>query len=173
MAEQSGGDVCYVATAALDAGDPEWVARIRRHQADRPDSWVLFETADKDPEALLTLLHSSTREQTIIVDSLGSWLAAQIPQIRDGAHVPALEDALQQRVDALLDALVQAPADVIAVSEETGWGIVPAYPAGRLFRDVLGRLNQALAQRSARAYLVVCGHALDLKAGVPVEEWSR
>jgi adenosylcobinamide kinase/adenosylcobinamide-phosphate guanylyltransferase len=173
MAQQFGGDVCYVATAALDAGDPEWAARIRRHRADRPASWTVLETADRPAEVLTNLLRSSTPEKTFILDSLGTWLAAHIPPINDGAQVPVLEEALQHRVDELLDALVQAPATVIAVSEETGWGIVPAYPAGRLFRDVLGRFNQVLAQRAQRAYLVICGHAFDLKAGVAVEAWSR
>lgn len=173
MAEQFGGEITYVATAALDASDSEWCARIRRHQADRPAAWSLVETANKPAETLTDLLALSTAAQTLIVDSLGTWLAEHIPPVQDGAQVPPLEEALQQRVDALLDALAQASATVIAVSEETGWGVVPAYPVGRVFRDVLGRLNQTLAQRADRAYLVVCGHALDLKSGVAVEAWSR
>jgi adenosylcobinamide kinase/adenosylcobinamide-phosphate guanylyltransferase len=173
MAEQLDGDVCYVATAAADAGDPEWTARIRRHQNDRPGSWKLLETANAPEDLLPDTLRTATQGQTLIVDSLGTWLAALIPQIRDGSEVPAIEGALQRNADTLIDAMMQTSATVIAVSEETGWGIVPESPAGRLFRDVLGRMNQTLAQRADRAYLVVCGHALDLKTGVPVEAWSR
>jgi adenosylcobinamide kinase/adenosylcobinamide-phosphate guanylyltransferase len=133
----------------------------------------VLETAGAPEELLPDTLRTSTRGQTLIVDSLGTWLAGLMPQIRDGSEVPSIEGALQRRADTLIDAMMQAPATVITVSEETGWGIVPQSPAGRLFRDVLGRVNQALAQRADRAYLVVCGHALDLKAGVPVETWSR
>ena len=40
--------------------------------------------------------------------------------------------------------------------------VVPATPAGRLFRDELGRLNQALAAESEEAELVVAGRVLSL-----------
>ena len=51
------------------------------------------------------------------------------------------------------------------MSDETGLGVVPATPAGRLFRDELGRLNQALAAESEEAELVVAGRVL------PLGEW--
>jgi adenosylcobinamide kinase/adenosylcobinamide-phosphate guanylyltransferase len=54
---------------------------------------------------------------------------------------------------------------VVAVSDEAGMGVIPATPAGRLFRDELGRLNQALAAESEEAELVVAGLALPLNAG--------
>ena len=46
--------------------------------------------------------------------------------------------------------------------KETGLGVIPATPAGRLFRDELGRLNQALAAESEEAELIVAGHVLSL-----------
>ena len=45
----------------------------------------------------------------------------------------------------------------MAVSDEAGLGVVPGTPAGRLFRDELGRLNQLLAAESEEAELVVAG----------------
>jgi adenosylcobinamide kinase/adenosylcobinamide-phosphate guanylyltransferase len=53
---------------------------------------------------------------------------------------------------------------VVAVSDEAGMGVIPATPAGRLFRDELGRLNQALAAESEETELVVAGLALPLNA---------
>ena len=55
-----------------------------------------------------------------------------------------------------------ARAHAIVVGEETGWGVVPEYASGRVFRDVLGRVQQTLAARADRAYLVVSGFAIDL-----------
>jgi adenosylcobinamide kinase/adenosylcobinamide-phosphate guanylyltransferase len=49
------------------------------------------------------------------------------------------------------------------VAEETGWGVVPAYTAGRLFRDRLGDLTRQTAAIVNQAYLVVAGYAIDLK----------
>ena len=52
---------------------------------------------------------------------------------------------------------------LIAVTNEVGLGIVPAYPLGRLYRDTLGYVNQRLAQAADRVYLMVAGLAVDIK----------
>ena len=48
------------------------------------------------------------------------------------------------------------------VSERTGWGVVPPHPSGRLFADLLGRTNQALARVSDEVLLVVMGRVVTL-----------
>jgi adenosylcobinamide kinase/adenosylcobinamide-phosphate guanylyltransferase len=60
--------------------------------------------------------------------------------------------------------LRQTAATVILVSEETGWGVVPAYPLGRLFRDRLGTLTRQVGTVAGAVYLVVAGYAVDVKA---------
>jgi adenosylcobinamide kinase/adenosylcobinamide-phosphate guanylyltransferase len=58
---------------------------------------------------------------------------------------------------------------IVMVGEETGWGIVPEHVSGRIFRDVLGRLQQEIAAHAARVYLIVSGIAIDLRAaGRPI-----
>ena len=64
--------------------------------------------------------------------------------------------------DAIAAAAGATAATAIVVGDEVGWGIVPDYPSGRLFRDLLGRFHQRLAQEAERAYLVVAGRAVDL-----------
>jgi len=53
----------------------------------------------------------------------------------------------------------------IIVSNEVGMGLVPDYPVGRVYRDLLGRANQFVAQRADRVYLMIAGIALQLKGG--------
>jgi adenosylcobinamide kinase/adenosylcobinamide-phosphate guanylyltransferase len=67
-----------------------------------------------------------------------------------------------RRVGELVEAWRQVEAYVVAVSDEAGLGVVPGTRAGRLFRDELGRLNQALAAESEEAELVVAGRVLPL-----------
>jgi adenosylcobinamide kinase/adenosylcobinamide-phosphate guanylyltransferase len=43
-------------------------------------------------------------------------------------------------------------------------GIVPAYPLGRIYRDLLGRANQRVAAAAQEVYLVVSGIAVELRA---------
>jgi adenosylcobinamide kinase/adenosylcobinamide-phosphate guanylyltransferase len=52
----------------------------------------------------------------------------------------------------------------IAVSNEVGLGVVPEHRLGRLYRDLLGKANQALAAQANEVYLMVAGLAVELKA---------
>jgi len=69
---------------------------------------------------------------------------------------------LEERIWGLVAAWRQTRAHVVAVSDEVGLGVVPETPAGRRFRDELGRLNRALAAESEEAEMVVAGRVLAL-----------
>lgn len=148
--------VTFVATARRDDADSEWTRRIERHRADRPSEWRTVETTNLDAAAVHALFEEASADEALLVDSLGTWLAD-----RDLGE----EDAAQASGNALVDAMLASRAHVILVSEETGWGVVPEYASGRVFRDVLGRLNQRAAAGARDAYLVVCGRAIPLPNG--------
>jgi adenosylcobinamide kinase/adenosylcobinamide-phosphate guanylyltransferase len=63
----------------------------------------------------------------------------------------------------LLIAQKQLSLPVIIVSNEVGMGLVPPYPLGRLYRDILGRANQQLAAAADRVYLMMAGLPIALK----------
>jgi hypothetical protein len=67
-------------------------------------------------------------------------------------------------VDDLLAALAATGASLVAVSNEVGFGVVPEYPIGRLYRDELGRANRRLADAAGEVYLLVAGIPIELKA---------
>ena len=150
--------VTYVAPGPVPdpAVDPEWAARIAAHQARRPAHWTTVETAD---------VPAAVRAATgaVLVDCLGTWLTRTIDDI--GAwEVPReqWEGDVLAAVARLADAWRSCPYPAVAVSNEVGWGVVPAYPAGRTFADLLGRTNQAVAAASDRVVLMVAGRPLDL-----------
>ena len=148
----------YVATGNRGTDDPDWAARVAAHRARRPAWWRTAETTD------LPGLLAAARG-ALLIDGIGTWLAAVLDEcgwdLRDGAA----RDKVAARPAELVSAWRQACGHVVAVSDETGLGVVPATPAGRLFRDELGRLNQALAAESEEAELVVAGRVL------PLGEW--
>jgi adenosylcobinamide kinase/adenosylcobinamide-phosphate guanylyltransferase len=163
LARERGGEVVFVATARPDPGDAEWTERIARHAGRRPAEWKLVETARDGAPALDELARRAMPAQTLIVDSLGTWIAARMGPGFDSV-------AIEAQTSVVTSALLATRAYAIVVGEEVGWGIVPDYPAGRVFRDVLGRAQQRLATGSVAAYLVVAGFALDLKqAGRPID----
>jgi adenosylcobinamide kinase/adenosylcobinamide-phosphate guanylyltransferase len=171
LAVESGGDVTYVATARTDPTDAEWVARIAHHVARRPASWRTIETGPLGAPSLAEIAGDARAGAVLLVDSLGTWLAAEMSARfeADGESAALDSDALDAACTSVADALAASAAHAIVVGDEAGWGLVPPYPSGRVFRDVLGRMQQRLATRAERAYLVVAGYAIDLRvAGRPV-----
>ena len=170
LAASARAQVIYVGTA--QATDEEMAARIARHQADRPEGWRTVECGDRlDP----ALLYAADRE-TVLIDGLGAWLGGTLPVLARLAGVnlatattiapaaaAAIEAPIRDAVQRLSAWAGERRGRVIVVSEETGWGIVPASPLSRLFRDVLGRANQHLAAAADHVYLVVAGIPVDLK----------
>jgi adenosylcobinamide kinase/adenosylcobinamide-phosphate guanylyltransferase len=57
---------------------------------------------------------------------------------------------------------------VLLVSNEVGSGVVPAYPAGRRFRDLLGEINKRVARVADDVVLMVAGLPLALKGHLEV-----
>ncbi|MEL6380927.1 MAG: bifunctional adenosylcobinamide kinase/adenosylcobinamide-phosphate guanylyltransferase [Cyanobacteria bacterium J06626_18] len=156
LAVQSRQQVVYVATSQRDSKDAEWQARIEAHCQRRPDSWQTLET----PVHLDSVLRAAQANECWLVDSLGTWLANVLEQ----------SDAdWNNTVEELLATIATFPSTLIFVAEETGWGVVPAYPLGRTFRDRLGTLTRRIGAIVDTPYLVVAGHAVDLSTvGTPV-----
>jgi adenosylcobinamide kinase/adenosylcobinamide-phosphate guanylyltransferase len=166
LACESGYPVTYVATAASALEDIEWRARLVRHVRDRPAEWPTVETAAMTDAAQIALFRQAAPGTCLIVDALGTWLAARIAARIDLLEVDytVLESQLDEDAAEFVDAMLESPAYVIAVSEQIGWDVVPVAAAARLFRDAMGRMAQRLARRADRVFLVVAGYALDLRA---------
>ena len=62
----------------------------------------------------------------------------------------------------LLEAIQVCAVDITFVSEEVGWGLVPEYKLGRIFRDRLGGLSRRIGAIYDAVYLVTGGYAVNL-----------
>jgi adenosylcobinamide kinase/adenosylcobinamide-phosphate guanylyltransferase len=151
-------DVTYVApgpTTDVDP-DPDWAARVARPQERRPGHWSTLETRD---------IAAAIREAegAVVVDCLGTWLSAQIDEL-DGweAVREDWEAVLMQRLDEIVEALATTQQTVVLVTNEVGMGIVPEHRSGRIFRDLLGIVNQRVAAECDQVLLVVAGRAISL-----------
>ncbi len=147
-------DVTYLATSTRADDDTEWTARVAAHRARRPAGWTTVETTA--PSELL-------RGGAVLVDSVTTWVAALMEETGVWADEPDALDRLAARCDALVNAWAMTPADVVAVSDEVGLGVVPETRSGRLFRDTLGVVNQRLAGTADAVWFVVAGLPLRLR----------
>lgn len=153
-AEACGAPVVFVATA--EARDAEMHDRIARHRAERPAAWSTLEA----PHDLEATIGQATAEDTVILDCLSLWVA----NLMERGDDPGAVEAAAERAAHLAE---QRTGRVIAVSNEVGMGVVPAYPLGRSYRDQLGRVNAIWARHAEEALLVVAGRTLALQPTDP------
>ncbi|TVT42002.1 bifunctional adenosylcobinamide kinase/adenosylcobinamide-phosphate guanylyltransferase [Amycolatopsis rhizosphaerae] len=149
-------EVVYVAPGyPASADDPEWAARIERHRARRPPNWRTEETAD-----LAATVRKASRP--LLIDCLGTWVSRVLGEVGAWDQTEGWELRLDERMEEFLAAWTAAHVPIVAVSNEVGMGVVPATVSGRVFRDVLGALNNRVAAESDSVQLVVAGHLLHL-----------
>lgn len=163
LAEKHGGRVAFLATAT--PGDDDMQTRILRHRAERPAEWTTLEI----PHSIAATLRTSPLSADVILLDCITLLVSNLLFL-DSADPPD-EDAATRRVDAEIEALLtlieSGPTQWIIVSNEVGLGIVPAYPLGRIYRDLLGRANRQLAARADKVTLLVAG------IPVPIEQYRE
>jgi adenosylcobinamide kinase / adenosylcobinamide-phosphate guanylyltransferase len=148
--------VAFVATA--QATDEEMRRKIERHKADRPAEWVTIE----EPLSLDTILLDQARHfQMLLVDCLTLYTSNLMTAEKD-------PETVLQRANRVCAALKSIETAVVLVSNEVGGGVVPAYASGRMFRDLLGEINQRVASAADNVVLTVAGLPLVLKGELDV-----
>ncbi|MEU9501789.1 bifunctional adenosylcobinamide kinase/adenosylcobinamide-phosphate guanylyltransferase [Streptomyces sp. NPDC048196] len=165
-------DVLYVATGGSRDGDADWAARVSLHRERRPSSWRTVETCDlvpllaEDGAGGASGADRPGGGSPLLIDCLALWLTHAMDEVGawdDATWEGGGRKALRERTDALVAAVRATQRPVVAVSNEVGSGVVPATPAGRRFRDELGRLNASFGAECEQVLLVVAGQALALR----------
>lgn len=156
-------DVAYVATSV--ATDDEMRERIRMHQNSRPQSWKTYETQKNMP-----MVFDQNTHGVFLVDCITVYIGNAVVEAADEESEIIdmdvqfrIENNTMDEIRRIVDALRIKNMDAIFVSNEVGMGLVPAYPMGRMFQDVTGRVNKFLAGLADEVYFVVSGIPMKLK----------
>jgi len=162
LALQHGGQVLFVATA--QPLDGEMAERIANHQKNRPANWQTLEIAGAVGALLQSRSQSGTLQTgVILVDCLTLLVSNLLLAISTGTGEDLTIDEeaatalVETEITRLLEAVQTIPAEWIIVSNEVGLGLVPPYPLGRVYRDLLGRANQRLASRADQVIFMIAG----------------
>lgn len=142
----------FIATAV--PFDEEMKDRISRHREERGDQ---FETIEEPVELSQTLSELPGDTEVAVVDCLTVWLGNIYYRFKD------TEKEVRMQVDTFLDHLNNPICDLILVTNEVGWGIVPENPLARSFRDMAGYLNRRVAEKAKIVHVLYCGIPLTLK----------
>lgn len=158
LAAQTGGRVLYVATA--EAGDAEMKERIAAHRAERPADWQTLEASRDVGQSLLPLVADV---DVVLLDCVTLLASNVVIAFPESVSLAEIQHSMDAEVDALITAYQSSQALWIIVSNEVGLGLVPPYALGRTYRDVLGRVNQRLAQTADEVLFLVAGLPMRVK----------
>lgn len=133
--------------ATCQSKDQEMLKRIMLHKKRRPKSWHTFE----EPQNVSGLLKKiGNKYEWVLIDCL-TLLVSNLLLKKNK------EDAIENEINKILSLLKKIKAKSVIVSNEVGLGIVPQTKVGRDFRDIAGRINQMVAEKSDRVFFVVSG----------------
>lgn len=158
LALKTGGAVLFVATA--EAGDEDMRKRIEMHRKLRPPDWVTLEATTHIGNQIIKNIGKA---QTVIIDCITLLINNIFMQYDDKTDADLAEKEVVAEIKELLDCIDRSDARFIIVTNEVGLGLVPADRVSRLYRDVLGRANQMLAEHADEVYLLVAGIPLKVK----------
>ena len=175
--QQSALPVTFVATARVDPNDSEWLRRSRATARSVRAGWNVVETGVDPPVDLPRYVAAADAERTLwSTRSAPGSTRASCARSRRPATTSPRSTRANAEARRLIEALQATRAQTIVIGEEVGWGIVPLAASARIFRDVAGRAQQRIAALAQRSYLVVAGHAIDIRAatspdGLAPEGW--
>lgn len=142
----------FIATA--QAFDEEMNLRIARHRAERDALW---QTIEEPLDLAAALAQVTDPTMVVVIDCLTVWLGNLM------YHDTELCET-STPICAFLAALrTTQAAQVLVVTNEVGMGIVPADPLTRRWRDLAGRVNQAVAELADHVLLMICGYPIVIR----------
>ncbi len=163
LALELGESVLFVATAV--AGDEEMQHRIEEHQRARSAAWATLEVTTH----IASQIEQKISEAQVVVVDCITLLVNNIfsqyynDQTSEQIDAPLIEKKVTSEISELVECINHIDASFIIVTNEVGMGLVPANKMGRLYRDLLGKANQLLAQEADEVYLMVAGLPVQIK----------
>lgn len=142
------GSPVYIATSRR--WDDDFTERIERHIADRDERWTSVEEETKIGELEIS-------DKTVVIDCVTLWLNNLFSDA--GYKIEGCLDFAKHQIDLLSI----KEGTFIIISNELGMGVHASTPGGRKFVELQGWVNQYIASKSEKAWLMVSGIPMQLK----------
>jgi adenosylcobinamide kinase/adenosylcobinamide-phosphate guanylyltransferase len=175
IAAKLGKKVLFVATG--EPLDDEMASRIEEHKRRRPKNWrtleintqvgqkLKFQVKDADVVLLdcITLLVSNilTKEERKPLSSPST--EEDKGEGESSEAISESEKQVMSEIEDLINCINKYEGNFIVVSNEVGLGLVPDNKLGRVYRDLLGKANQLLAQHASEVYFMLSGIPVKIK----------
>ena len=161
----------YVATSKKS--DDEMIDRIKRHQKDREQSEVHWETAEI-PLQIGKNIASFSPNSVVLLDCLTILLSNELFHngfYDETSHREAIQTEIMESIMEGIDALAHQVKVLIVVSNEVVFDPVGKESAlVQTYRKLLGKLHQQIVEKSTEAYMVESSIPLMMKGSHPCVE---
>ncbi len=151
LAKEYSDNVVYIATYVPDKTDEEMQERINHHQKSRPAAWKTYEEGVN-----IAPLLKDIDSDVIVIDCMTIYTSTLM-------LAGKTEEKIKANIAQMLCSLKEAKYKSIIVANEVGLGVVPETALGRKFRDIAGRVNQAIAKKADSVYFTAAGIPLKMK----------
>lgn len=165
--------VLYLATSVIT--DQAMADRVKKHRGQRPETWDTLEMYS-DFEGLSN--HKEFKEcEAVLIDCITTLIGNFMFDSKidfdtcKPEEVNALEKKITLEVLSLIEICNKNNKKLVIVSNETGMGVVPSYYMGNYFRDMSGRINREIADKSDFMYFVFSGIPIKLKHRGEMVQW--
>ncbi|TDX52994.1 bifunctional adenosylcobinamide kinase/adenosylcobinamide-phosphate guanylyltransferase [Orenia marismortui] len=158
-----GKDVTYIATS--ESRDQEMVDRIEKHRKSRPQEWTTIE----EVKNIAQVLDRVNKGSVVLLDCLTLLISNLLLQGEDLAedeydfNGQGREEEIIQEIEEIIAKVEEKNLILVIVSNELGQGLVPTYKLGRVYRDIVGRANQLLANSANEVYITYAGLPIEIK----------
>ncbi len=155
-------EVLYIATAKVL--DEEMLARVKKHRESRNEKWETYEGYKNLKQAI-----TNSETHYVLFECVGTMVTNFIfdkyqdfDNLKD-EEIKILELDIIRELYELINEALRKNRQLILITNEVGFSLVSEHKLGRIFTDILGRVNQELGKISDEVYLVACGIPLRLK----------
>lgn len=163
LCKEKGRQIAYLATA--EPLDEEMEDRIKKHREQRPKNWKTIE-AYRDINEIFDQLEGI---DTLILDCITIYVNNRMyysglqMQQASREQINRLEGQILQEMRDFMSECKRRGLHLILVTDELGMGIVPENRLTRIYRDIVGRVNQQASSLSDEVYFVISGIPMKIK----------
>jgi len=152
--------VVYIATSKVD--DREMKERVELHKKSRPSEWVTYEGNYDIYKAVTDAENYILDCLTVMSSNIMFDITKNLEKIPQKVQ-SQVENAVMKEIKNLIKKVEDVQGNLVIVTNEVGSSIVPENHVARVYRDIIGKINQRVARLSSEVYLVTCGIPIKVK----------
>lgn len=152
--------VVYIATSKVC--DIEMQERVELHKQSRPSEWVTYEGNHEIYRAVTDVKHYILDCLTVMSSNIMFDITKDLQKIPQEVQ-KEVENKVMGEIENLIKKVTEVNGNLVIVTNEVGSSVVPENHVARVYRDIIGKINQRVARLSSDVYLVTCGIPLKVK----------